>query len=114
MRELFAHVKPKRVHVQAFSEFSGAGTAEVSLKALASAASVCMGSDGPNPLSVKVMRQSDWDKTAQTALINNSDVDTRTFGDIMDMCSEEMKQKANRKVAVEATGLLWFNILVLA
>lgn len=92
---------PGRYHLQVFSEFSGAGTAEVAMSAIANAS----GAVFTNPLGLSVVHQSDWDKTAQTALLNNSDQTTHIFGDIKDVCSDEMKQKVDRKVAVEVTRL---------
>ena len=87
----------KPVHVQLWTEFSGAGTPEFALNALASQV--------PEHLSVKVMGQCDWNNAAQTCLINNSDQETHLFGDIAGVMSEEMKARAERRVAVEAALL---------
>lgn len=87
----------KPVHVQLWTEFSGAGTPEFALKALASQV--------PEHLSMQVMSQCDWSPTAQTCCINNSDKDTHLFSDIADIMSEEMKARAERRVAVEVA---WF------
>ena len=86
-----------KVHVQQFSEFSGAGTAEFALKALASAL--------PDKLSARIMHQSDWNKAAQNSLINNSDADTHVFGDIKEICSDDMNRKTSRRVAVEVPSV---------
>lgn len=87
----------KPVHVQLWTEFSGAGTPEFALKALASQV--------PEHLSMQVMSQCDWSPTAQTCCINNSDKDTHLFSDIADIMSEERKARAERRVAVEVA---WF------
>jgi hypothetical protein len=87
----------KPVHVQLWTEFSGAGTPEFALKALASQVL--------EHLSMQVMSQCDWSPTAQTCCINNSDKDTHLFSDIADIMSEEMKARAERRVAVEVA---WF------
>ncbi len=64
--------------------------------------------DAQELLSCKVMYQSDWNAQAQRALINNAN-DSHVFGDIEDVCSEEMKEKSHRKVAVEAGYGLFFD-----
>lgn len=83
----------EKIHIQQFSEFSGAGTAEFAMTALAAAA--------PDILSSRVMHQADWDNSASRALINNAEDDSHVFGDIRDICSEEMVRKTSRRVAVE-------------
>ena len=85
----------QKIHIQQFSEFSGAGTAEFAMTALAAAA--------PDILSSRMMHQADWDNSASRALINNAEDDSHIFGDIKDICSEEMKRKTSRRVAVEVT-----------
>lgn len=51
-------------------------------------------------ISCKVIYQSDWNRQAQRALLNNAGT-SHVFGDIEHACSEEMKEKSHRKVAVE-------------
>lgn len=85
----------QKIHIQQFSQFSGAGTAEFALTALAAAA--------PDILSSRVMHQADWDNSASISLINNSEDDSRIFGGTKDICSEEMVRKTSRTVAVEVT-----------
>ncbi len=51
-------------------------------------------------ISCKVINQSDWNRQAQRALLNNAR-DSHVFGDIESACSDEMKEKSHRKVAVE-------------
>lgn len=52
------------------------------------------------------MYQSDWNSSAQTALINNGTSESHVFGDIEDACSDEMIERSRRKVAVEAGPLI--------
>ena len=100
MDELRQHLPAqggKPLQVQMFSEFSGAGTAEFAMSALAAAA--------PGLLSCVVVRQGDWSSAAETALINNAQKDTHIFSDIEDISSVPMKSKTSRRVAVEAPRL---------
>ena len=95
MNHVLGHLTPKAgVHMQMFTEFSGLGTPEFSMKALSAAA--------PDILQVKVRSCCDWDTNCQTALVNNSDPDTHVFGDIAAVLSDEMKSRVQRKVLVEA------------
>lgn len=82
-------------HVQLFTEFSGAGTPEFSLAALSAAA--------PQWLTSCVLHQADSASTPQRALLNNRSETAHTFGDIEELCSKQMLQKTQRRVAVEVT-----------
>ena len=87
------HQRP--VQAQVWTEFSGAGTAEIALDALAAAA--------PSKLQAKVISQADWDRSSQTALLGNHGQSVHLFGDIAGLCSEEMITEAELRVAVEVT-----------
>lgn len=81
----------KSIHIQAWTEFSGAGTAEFALKGICSKT---------NALSCRIMSSADWGQAASTSLINNSDDHTHVFGDIADLCPSDMMQQVQKRVAV--------------
>ena len=94
MRSVLNEHKPDRpLHVQVYSEFSGAGTAEISAKALAAAA--------PESLEIDVVSVADWDNIASSALMANSSSNTHVFGDIASACSEKMQRLCERPVGVK-------------
>ena len=104
MNHILGQLTPKAaVHMQMFTEFSGLGTPEFSMKALSAAA--------PAVLQVKVRSCCDWDTNCQTALVNNSDPDTHVFADIADVLTDEMKSRVQRKVLVEVPRNHFENIL---
>ncbi len=82
----------KPIHVQLWTEFSGAGTAEVALNGISSACHL---------LTSQVMGSADWAPHSRMALINNStDASQHVFGDIADVCPSSMLEKAKRNVAL--------------
>lgn len=88
------HLK-KPVHVRLHTEFSGAGTAEVSMQGIASASNGMVTFD---PISA-----ADWDATSQKALLNNvaNNHQTHVFSDIGDIMSPEMKDQVDLLVPVK-------------
>jgi len=93
MQKIFSeNAAGKPVHVQLWTEFSGAGTAEVALNSISSACDV---------LTSETMASADWATNSQMALINNcTDEHQHVFGDIADVCPSSMLEKAKRKVAL--------------
>ena len=84
----------KPVHVQMWTEFSGAATPEFALEALAGAT---------DKLTAEVISTGDWGTNPRTTLMNNTDSKTHVFGDISDVLTDEMKMLAERRVPVEVT-----------
>ena len=90
----FPAAKPeKQIHLKLHTEFSGAATSEFAAAALAAA------SDGK--LSFDVVSQSDIALSCQRVLIANSEPSTHIFGDIMELCGDEMKKAIENPVAVK-------------
>ena len=82
------------VHIQMWTEFSGAGTPEFALEALAAAT---------DKLTAEIISTGDWGTNPQTTLMNNTDSKTHVFGDISDVLTDEMRMLAERRVPVEVT-----------
>lgn len=89
-----------KLNIRLHTEFSGAGTPEFALKALASASR--------GKIGVKVLSQSDVDGSCQKVLIANAEPETHVFADIMEVCPPEMTTEIERYVAVKAgAGILY-------
>ena len=92
-QQLLQHHPPdKPLHVQLYSEFSGAGTAEFAAQALEAAC---------DPLCVDVVSVADWNTNAATALVANTGPETHVFGDIAEVCSEKMRRLCDRPMCVK-------------
>ena len=89
------HPPTKPLHVQMYSEFSGAGTAEFAMQGLAAATS-------RDRLCVDVVSVADWDSNAASSLVANTDAETHVFGDIAEICSERMRRLCDRPMCVKA------------
>ena len=95
LNDNFTNKLPDRVHVQLWTEFSGAGTPEVALEAL--------GNAYPG-LSMGAMSTGDWDVNAKLALVANTPAKTHIFGeDISKVLPAHVKEQCDKRVPVEAS-----------
>ena len=82
------------LHVRLHTEFSGAGTAEVAMEAIASAS--C------GKITFDTVYAADWDASSQAALLTNvaKAPSCHVFSDIGGLMSEEMKDRVDQMVPV--------------